>query len=156
MLKRTKNLIILILVLALSSCSKDDPKPEEHSLAGAWKVKSVNTFTFFEEELVKTDKEVFDTAPFRILTLKSDGSATYQTPEYNEVFSGEWGLEEENFWTNVHIEPGVVSSGPIYFFPASHVVELTASQLVLKSDTLWTQDQEGKRYSYFTETSFEK
>lgn len=156
MLKKTKNLVIIFLVLVLSSCTKDNPEPEENSLAGTWKVKSINTFTFFEEELVKTDKEVFDTAPFRILTLKSDGSATYQTPEYEEVFTGEWALEGDNFWTNVHIEPGVVSSGPIYFFPASHAVELTASHLVLKSTTLWTVDQEGKRYSYFVETSFEK
>ena len=157
MIKKINFSIFFSFMLILSSCSKDENKKKsnEDLLTGAWKVTASNAYFYYEGELQDADEDSFDTAPYNILTLEADGTAYYETPEYQDKFHGSWLLAENNFKTDVRIEPGVVSSGPIYFFPEGEVLELNGSHFSYKSILLYTQ-RDGKRYSYYVETYFEK
>lgn len=157
MLKRFAPAVLLLILVILTSCSTDDePKKDAGNLlVGTWKLKATTIHTYFEEELVDVEEDLFTTAPYRILDLKADGTASFETPQYEGLFEGQWKLDGINFQTDVRIEPGEVSSIPLYFFPPSEVTNLTASKFSLKSSLLWTQ-RDGKRYSYYIENFFEK
>ncbi|MGB7784588.1 MAG: hypothetical protein WBL27_00675 [Salinimicrobium sp.] len=157
MTKKISISILFCFLLIFSSCSKDDDqkKSNEQLLTGAWKVTASNAYFYYEGELQDADEDSFDTAPYDILTLEADGTAYYETQEYEEKFVGKWSLNDNTFWTNVGIEPGVESNGPLYFFLQGEIMELTATRFSYKTPMMETYSQ-GKRYSYYIETYFEK
>ncbi|MCC8359760.1 hypothetical protein [Salinimicrobium sediminilitoris] len=157
MIKKISISLFFSFLLVLSSCSKDDDQKRNSKdlLTGSWTLTATKVYTFYEGELQDVEEDFYDTPPYNVLTLEVDGSAYYETPEYEDKFYGSWLLEENNFKTDVRIEPGVVSSGPIYFFPEGEVLELNATHFSYKSMTLYKQ-RDGKSYSYYVETYFEK
>lgn len=157
MIKKITICPLLSFLFILSSCSKDDEhkKSDEALLTGSWKITATNSYYFYEDELEIVEEESFDTAPYNILTLEADGTAYYETQDYEEKFVGKWSLNDKTFWTNVGVEPGVESAGPLYFFLQGEIMELTVSRFSYKTPMMQTYS-EGKTYSYYIETYFEK
>ncbi|MGB7843353.1 MAG: hypothetical protein WBL21_11210 [Salinimicrobium sp.] len=157
MVRKISISILFSFLLVLFSCSKDEDQKESDKalLTGSWKVKATKVYTLIEGEPEDVKEDIYDTAPYNILTLEADGSAYYEIPEYEGKFNGTWILEENTFYTDVRMEPGVVSSVPLYFFPEGEILELTASHFSYKSIQLYTI-RNGEKYSYYVETYFEK
>lgn len=156
-----KKLLLLtsFAFLTFISCNIQDSstKSDQDYLEGTWTIKKTITYYYLNGEL-ETIKESILEEPYPTLNFAPNNKVTYSNPDYENMITGNWDLDEKNLKTDLKIDLSSSSGyGSIYFFPENIITLISGTDLTLKSPMSKERtSSNGDKLKDYTETFLEK
>ena len=152
-------LLTFFTVITFISCSQDDEtvKTDEDYLEGTWTIKKTITYYYRNGEL-ETIKESILEEPYSTLHFAPNNEVTYSNPDYENLITGNWDLDEKNLTTDLKLNLSSSSGyGSIYFFPENAITLINEKDLILKSPmSVERTSSNGDELKDYSETYLEK